>query len=411
MTELLLIADDLSGALEVAGTALARTRNVVIARSAQDGSQRSRVLVVDTDSREAPPAEAARAAAAALAPADWVVKKVDSLLRGNIAAELDAMRAAGRHVVFAPALPALQRTVRQGRVHLDGTPLAESSLAGDYWRAATDDARKVVRAPKANLSLEQVRDGSEVVTRSLQDAFAAGAICVCDAETDADLDAIVAAAQDLPEPVRSRVVYAGSGALAAAVIRRIPGESQPGRAPAGSSRRDPDARGTGTLIVSASTAPVISQQLARLGDQVRIERVDPRTLLDPQQRAVAAGAITARWDGHGLLAVVVDPDGERLPERSAELAAALADIVADAAGRARRLVLLGGDTARRTLRRIGVHTLTPLVQAHYGAVISTSPTGQRIAIRPGSYGDVTSLDTIISTLGRCIGPGQRSTDD
>ena len=63
----------------------------------------------------------------------YVIKKVDSTLRGNIAAEVAALDRFYKPelVVFMPALPALGRTTVNGIHCLKGVPLTETELASD----------------------------------------------------------------------------------------------------------------------------------------------------------------------------------------------------------------------------------------------------------------------------------------
>jgi len=128
-------------------------------------------------------------------------KKIDSTLRGHVAAELAAARAAlgrGRPVIIAPAFPKQGRTTRNGRIYVKGVPL-----------------RGAPRLP------------------------------MLDARTDADLDAIARAGLAL----RPRPLFVGSAGLARAIARTLP--------------RKPGARGYGitpwpviTVVGSASSVSV-----------------------------------------------------------------------------------------------------------------------------------------------------------
>ncbi|OMI34741.1 four-carbon acid sugar kinase family protein, partial [Streptomyces sparsogenes] len=126
---LLAVADDLSGAAETAAGLASRTTRsrVVLVGTAAAPRHPGEATVLDLDSRQLSAAEAARAVSAALALSPsgdtLVLKKIDSLLRGNIAAEVAALAAGGAGVVVAPALPAAGRSVRGGVVHLGATPL------------------------------------------------------------------------------------------------------------------------------------------------------------------------------------------------------------------------------------------------------------------------------------------------
>ena len=112
--------------------------------------------------------------------ADIAFKKIDSLLRGHVAVELAACMRHFDHCVLAPAFPF------QGRITRGGRQLARD---GDGWR--DDRRRSAGRAARLRPDRLTVRD----------------------AETDADLDAIVAAGRALP----GRVLWCGTGGLAGAL--------------------------------------------------------------------------------------------------------------------------------------------------------------------------------------------------
>lgn len=103
----LALADDLTGALEVgakfAGAGIASLVTTRLAVVPGD------VLVIDTETRHLPAAEAWRRVfhIASSARASLVYKKTDSTLRGNIGAELEAVTVAnpGALLHYAPAYP------------------------------------------------------------------------------------------------------------------------------------------------------------------------------------------------------------------------------------------------------------------------------------------------------------------
>ena len=89
MKPLVIIADDLSGAAESAAGFLLRSSGISLrlGPGAPDGSG---VTVFDLHSRRSDPARASRDVRSVLQSSDGseIVKKIDSLLRGNIAAEV-----------------------------------------------------------------------------------------------------------------------------------------------------------------------------------------------------------------------------------------------------------------------------------------------------------------------------------
>ncbi|WP_257232569.1 four-carbon acid sugar kinase family protein [Streptomyces sp. Rer75] len=249
----LAIADDLSGAAETAAGLRSRTTRsrVLLLGPAATGPEEisaadaRAVTVLDLDSRHCPAEDAADAVRGALRMAPTgdtlVLKKIDSLLRGNVAAEVAALAADGPGVVVAPALPVAGRVVRAGVVHLGGVPLHE----GEAWRAeATAPPSSVADAlgglPTALIPLATVRAARPTLLSALRAAVAAGRVAVCDAETDADLDAIVAAS--LADDLRLRLV--GTGGLATALGRHLAAEGAAHPAPAaGPEAAEPTTRG------------------------------------------------------------------------------------------------------------------------------------------------------------------------
>lgn len=163
----LALADDLSGAAETAA-ALCLPGRIVLG-PATGGSAAvappvaGEALVLDLDTRQLDPGEAARVvretvrdmARATVRDAgnDTVlIKKTDSLLRGNLAAEAAAYAEGAGGLVIAPALPVAGRTVCDGVVHLHGTPLHET----DAWRAEAGSVPRSVAEALGDLRTEVV---------------------------------------------------------------------------------------------------------------------------------------------------------------------------------------------------------------------------------------------------------------
>jgi len=117
---LLIIADDLTGACDAAGT---MTRYGRVEVSLNGRPPAARIAAVDLNTRGLTRSVARRRVAVvarAAAPQVFLYKKVDSQLRGNVAAEVGAVAAAGRApLLLVPALPEEGRTT-QGGVHRVG---------------------------------------------------------------------------------------------------------------------------------------------------------------------------------------------------------------------------------------------------------------------------------------------------
>jgi uncharacterized protein YgbK (DUF1537 family) len=127
MVDLAIIADDLTGALDAAAPFAVRGIRTVVAltpAALPDAlATGARVIGVSTDSRDIAPQAAAQAVrlAISLIPVGTALfKKVDSRLKGNIAAELDAIEY-DRSLV-APAIPEFGRITRDGQITGFGLP-------------------------------------------------------------------------------------------------------------------------------------------------------------------------------------------------------------------------------------------------------------------------------------------------
>lgn len=201
--KMIVIADDFTGSNDT-GVQLAKkgARTEVMLTPTQKPSRRADVLVINTESRAIPAAQAARAVQQALAPwcegvtAPLVYKKIDSTFRGNVGAEVTAaMRAANRTLaVIAAAIPAAGRTTRDGLCLVNGTPLLETEFASDPKTPIISSriAELVTLQsdiPVHEVSLDDVRRGR---LSALLVAFAAEGECmvVVDAVEDRDLSLI-----------------------------------------------------------------------------------------------------------------------------------------------------------------------------------------------------------------------------
>ena len=227
MTEPILgiIADDLSGAAECASHVLVRVSRSTVVLVSESPQRRGptlvepdTVLTVDTDSRRrvgADAVRAVRAAAALVTGAPVVVKKVDSLLRGHLGVEVAALAdELQRTPVVAVANPALGRVVRDGVLHVGGTPLHETDLwAVESTAAPSRVAEALHPLPTVLVPHTTVLRGIEALTEALTEATRTGLVPVCDAVTDADLDVVHAEeGVDLLDDDRGRCHEGGGGA-------------------------------------------------------------------------------------------------------------------------------------------------------------------------------------------------------
>ena len=134
---ILALADDMTGALEVgAKFSGAGIRTLVSTKPVSASS--AHVIVLDTETRHTSPQVAAAEVkrfvleSGAIHPR-LIYKKTDSTLRGNISAELQALAELypDWRIGYAPAYPALGRTVKLGVLYVDGVAVEHTAFAQD----------------------------------------------------------------------------------------------------------------------------------------------------------------------------------------------------------------------------------------------------------------------------------------
>ncbi len=161
--EVLVLADDLTGALEAGAAFAQRGLRTKVSIDGQMAAG-TPVLVIDTETRHVAGQAAAEKVArlAQTAAARLTYKKTDSTLRGNIRAEVAALARFGP-VTYVPAYPQLGRTLVNGCLHVDGMPIAQTAFAQD--------------------PLHPIIDGN--VAKLLGDM---NGITICEANTEADIE-------------------------------------------------------------------------------------------------------------------------------------------------------------------------------------------------------------------------------
>lgn len=144
MPELAIIADDLTGALDAAAPFAMRGIQTAVALSpaalAEAIATGARIVGISTNSREIAADEArdaVRSVVSALPAGIRLFKKIDSRLKGHIAAELDAMPHVRSLVI--PAIPAFGRWVKHGELGGFGVaePIDIAARLGRHAPAAT----------------------------------------------------------------------------------------------------------------------------------------------------------------------------------------------------------------------------------------------------------------------------------
>ncbi|MDB6094865.1 MAG: hypothetical protein JWM32_2427 [Verrucomicrobia bacterium] len=363
------LADDLTGAAEIAaiGHRLGRRAAVKFAGGKAEEREGS-FTVTTTETRLAPPERAARIAADAAhrlsqRSSGLIFKKVDSVLRGSVAAEVMAIAQAlgKRTVLIVPNNPGQGRVIRGGRYLIDGVPLDATDFRADPHHPATS----------SNVA-ELIGEASVVFT--LKDVNFPSGIVIGEAGNAADLAAWAGRIDD--------TILPAGGAEFFMALTVAAGWVKVGPVPQEIGIDGP------TLWICGTTAPSRTAALQR-ARSLGATLLSISISLGADQELACFDEVEAALTCAPLVALMIDgpvgqhPDGA-VPIREVLARTACAMIQR---GACRHLMLEGGATAASVLTALGWDFLT-VVHEWAPGTVTLSPTAQpdaRVTLKPGSY--------------------------
>lgn len=400
--QILVIADDFTGAND-AGVSFACAGLRVDVAFELPWRGRTDVLVVNSDSRAYGPQDAAervgslaRDSGASRVP--LLVKKVDSTLRGNLGAELEAlMAAAGRtRAIVAPAQPKAGRTTEQGQCLIHGVPVSQTEFASDPKTPVIDaDIGSLIQAQSALTcrSLSVTDCIEQLPAWQASDAQ----VWVVDARSDAELERLAASLLQQPEPP----LIVGSAGICDALATRY-------AAPASRC----------LLAIIGSMSEIAQQQIAVATRNPRVETLfidTEKVLSDATTDYVATAASILRSGKHCLIYTCADRqarhrieemclrhrlDRSQLGEKISRYLGALArDIVQIVTPDA--LYLSGGDVAiaaARALGASGFHITDRVAQCVPYGHFTGGCWAKPVMTKAGGFGDSATLSQVLNFI-------------
>ncbi len=385
--QIVMIADDLSGAADCAVGCAVQGLRTVVQLSEAPSSEPAQVLAIDAATRSMTPARAAAtigriAATYQHKPGRVLFKKLDSLLRGHIGPELAAMRngRAPAVIVMAPALPAQGRTTIDGCQRLHGQRL-ENAEAPRLLESAG------LTSTQINLSL--IRGASRQLAATMAALAAQHSVLICDAESEADLRSIAAAIATMPHAGwEGSIVWAGSSGLARHIPEAMGIPGTPGQNEA------PRFRGPILVVVGSRTA-VAHEQACEAARSVGMSTVSlsPQELLEAHSPALG----DALDSGSDVMTVIDSIGGASEDPR---LCAALASLASPHIDKVGALIVTGGETARSVLTASDIAGLRLLREVEPGVPLAVSTGARQIPVitKSGSFGSRTTLAHCVQVL-------------
>jgi len=197
LVKLLIIADDLTGAIE-AGVQLSKQKvssKVILNTDTEMSSilndNKINAVIINTKSRHLVPAKAANKVNRVIKQAKksnikYFYKKTDSTLRGNLGAELEAFIRGTNQLIlpFIPAHPNLKRVTRKGNQYIGETLLHQTAFAKDPLEPVKSSFIPDILKQQTDIEI-CIADGKEILNSSKSDAENEKIIVFdCESETD-----------------------------------------------------------------------------------------------------------------------------------------------------------------------------------------------------------------------------------
>ena len=409
---MIILADDLTGANDTAVQYKNCGASSIVSVGMPDSESISRfagydVISVNTDSRAMPSAKAYDAVYevcrffnknGAAAP----YKKIDSVLRGNPGAELDAVMDSfeSDFAFVCPAYPENGRIVKSGILYAGDDKI-------DAVKTVAEDMKRTVRS----VPLEIVREGAAAVGKyMLDEASKSGAsVFVLDACSENDLKSIYDAALAFPE----KYVLCGSAGLARFDALRFTEKKKE------EEKKNPLKDGV-TLVISGSRNKKTRMQFQKLCDYVHTRCIvaDTKTIkyggeskvvndcFEKAARRIAAGDTTLLVVLSSLFedfTIVLKDSDENYRE---------ADVLSRTLGKLaariyesfplRAIVSCGGDTTLRLCNELGAFGIEPVCEIVPGTPLGILVGGKAdslpIITKSGGFGDDSVLIECIDFL-------------
>lgn len=370
------LADDFTGAAEIAAIGCRyglRAEVQTTFRPTDDAD----LVVLDTHTRSSSRAEAVERVGREMtglkrSGAEWIYKKVDSVLRGHVLAEVAAaLDGSGlARALLVPANPSFGQVIREGRYRIDGHPLNETRFAHDPEHPARTDKVLELLGPV---------DGIEIAYHEEPRSLPSTGIVVTAVSAPSDL-------AELARLLDPSTMPAGAAEFFDAALAQRLGRN--GRHPRG----DGEPRPARSLFVLGSRSRHGRDLLAcARSDKVRTVLLNA----EPGEPAVETW-VQAALEGVRSQAVVVlavDRDGvdasrptpiHALPRR---LAAVTEAVVRSELGDNLHLFIEGGTTASTIVRELGWERMRVSGELGNGVVtLAVTGEGDRpVTVKPGDY--------------------------
>ncbi len=372
------IADDFTGAAEIAAIGLRYGLNAEVQTQVMPNSKAD-LIVIDTDTRSQTAKEAATQVQKVLQQLqeispEWIYKKVDSVMRGRIATELTALLTASnkQRALLVPANPSMGRTISNGRYFINGQPLNETDFATDPEYPAGSSDVLYLLGPSESAATCLLKPQQEIPTTG---------ITIGEAESKEDL-------QFWAEQLDDQTIPAGAADFFTAILESKGFHLIP------SQEKAESPQGKTALFVCTAGSPnsqKAAQEAQRHG--IPVSKMPSELLYNYEP----SDKLLQQWTNDTITTlqkyskaiVTIDQPIARNPALARKLRHHIAALVENVLSRTSidELFIEGGATASAIVRRLQWTRFFPCAELAHGVVRMRAKEKQNLylTIKPGSY--------------------------
>jgi D-threonate/D-erythronate kinase len=418
VAKVLIVADDITGANATGGLFAEIGMRAATLWRAEDFhslSNRFDALAVSTASRNIPAPEARRRVRGVLRRTpdmSLVVKRIDTTLRGNVGAEIEAAlhtlrqtRGTRARALVLSAFPAAGRTCREGIQYVDGIPVTETAAATDPLTPVASNRVVEVVARGCELDIREAHTEA-MSEHEVEDALSrTNDVIVCGACDDDDLVRVASAAARVARRDGFQWISVDPGPFGPHLARALRLRSARSR-----SAMSPIPAGRGpVLVVAGSATDATLEQLSVAETQLgaRLAEFAVASTTSDELAATLDRLVEAAGDGDIVgVRTAADPS-HRIKLDDAE-ARRILDTLANAVARTlgarqvRGLYLTGGDVTHAVVGDLGsqgieiVEEILPL--AIGGRLLGGPFDGLPVVTKGGLVGDSTAAVVCLQKL-------------
>jgi len=420
-----IIADDLSGANDTGVKFTKKGYNAIVSIMNKQPTivipDNIDVFVVDTETRKLENEHARKKLNSILKKLridkdDFVYKKVDSTMRGNIGAEIEEIMKFLRKdiCIFSPSFPSLQRITVGGYLLVQQKPLGFSEYSNNPLVENGDNSfipfllKKQTNFSIGQIDLKEVSRGKEVILSKINELHKKGnKIIVVDSTNEEHLKDIFASSLKF----NGSVLFSGSAGLANHFSQIFTKKEK--------SRKNINNKGPIAVVVG-SRNPVAMTQVEYLKEKIDFEaiKIDLENVFSNKEKIVneyALKGVTAAKNNQHLLIYTdaVYNDKEKINKKlmleyhlgfrdlEVNIKKIFGEIVLKVFQNSnlRNLILTGGDVALGVCKELGISNLTILDELLPGIPLSLACHENiylNIMTKAGGFGEADTLYRLVT---------------